>query len=55
MDFILADFFQGLRQMIPALFAPYLNLIGLQERLWAFPELDGYFSSDRWKNHPINS
>lgn len=53
-DFILADFFQALRQMNPNLFTNYPNLLQLQERVWALPELTGYFSSDRWHDHPVN-
>jgi len=53
-DFILADLFQVLRQMNPDLFTHYPNLIQLQERVWALPELAAYFASDRWHDHPVN-
>lgn len=53
-DFVLADMFQALRQMSSSLFTHYPNLLQLQERVWALPELSKYFSSDRWHDHPVN-
>ena len=53
-DFVLADTLQVLGLMSPNILAGFGNLVRLQERIWSLPELQAYFGSARWQEHPVN-
>lgn len=53
-DFVLADTLQVLNLMNPKILANHANLVKLQERIWSLPELQAYFGSSRWQEHPVN-
>lgn len=54
LDFVLADIIQLLNQLNPKILADFPLLSDYQKRVWNLPELQQYFKSDRWKEHPAN-
>jgi hypothetical protein len=54
-DFALAEFFQCLMLIEPTLLENYENLTAYQKRVWALPELQNYFKSERWTERPCNN
>ncbi len=54
-DFAIADFLQTLSLMSEEILKPFPKLTEYWKRVWALPELKGYFSSDRFKERPCNN
>ena len=54
-DFALADLFQTLNILEPMIFDNYPKLLEYQKRVWALPELKGYFESERFSERPCNN
>ena len=52
-DFVLAEYLQGMTLLMPDVIYNYPTLIAYIERFWAFPEFQDYFKSDRWDEHSI--
>lgn len=54
-DFGLGDFFQTLNLLDPTIFNEFPALLEYQKRVWALPQLQDYFGSDRFKERPCNN
>ena len=53
-DFAIADFFQTLGLLDAEYLKDFPKLAALQQRVWALPELQAYYSSTRWNERPCN-
>ena len=52
-DFAVAEFLQAMTLLMPDVVYGYPTLVAYIERVWAFPELQNYFKSDRWDEHSV--
>lgn len=53
-DFPLADYLQILSILNEEYLKPFPKLSEYQKRIWNLPELKNYFSSDKFKERPVN-